>query len=144
MKNKDKYTPIVVGVVIALLGILTGLYFAENAREQLANLSSSEAPEAASDLQSADSIEPDADALITPMPLEPLDPITVDEMPAIEPEEEPATTDAEVEPVVTEEEPQPEIDDMEEVDDFEEVDPEEEMRQAETPVNDQPTGEAEE
>ena len=144
MKNKDKYTPIVVGVVIALLGILTGLYFAENAREQLANLSSSEAPEAASDLQSADSIEPDADALITPMPLEPLDPITVDEMPAIEPEEEPATTDAEVESVVTEEEPQPEIDDMEEVDDFEEVDPEEEMRQAETPVNDQPTGEAEE
>lgn len=144
MKNKDKYTPIVVGVVIALLGILTGLYFAENAREQLANLSSSEAPEAASDLQSADSIEPDADALITPMPLEPLDPITVDEMPAIEPDEEPATTDSNVEPVVTEEQPLPEIDDMEEVDDFEEVDPEEEMRQAETPVSDQPTGEGEE
>ena len=33
--RKTSITPIIVGVVIALLGILTGLYIATNAREQL-------------------------------------------------------------------------------------------------------------
>ena len=34
--HRFSYTPIIVGVVIALLGILTGLYIADNARQQLA------------------------------------------------------------------------------------------------------------
>ena len=34
--RRFSYTPIIVGVVIALLGILTGLYIADNARQQLA------------------------------------------------------------------------------------------------------------
>ena len=35
--NKASSTPVIVGVVIALLGILVELYFADNAREQLAS-----------------------------------------------------------------------------------------------------------
>ena len=34
--HRFSYTPIIVGVVIALLGVLTGLYIADNARQQLA------------------------------------------------------------------------------------------------------------
>ena len=54
--RRFSYTPIVVGIVIALLGILTGFYIADNARQQLALLSASE------NQPSSDSEQPDPQA----------------------------------------------------------------------------------
>ena len=51
--RKTSITPIIVGAVIALLGILTGLYIATNAREQLEAQNQNASP-ATEDVQSTD------------------------------------------------------------------------------------------
>lgn len=51
--RKTSITPIIVGVVIALLGILTGLYIATNAREQLEAQNQNVSP-ATEDVQATD------------------------------------------------------------------------------------------
>ena len=118
------YTPIVVGVVIALLGVLTGLYIADNAWQQLAQ---NEAPEtnAAEAQQSAQQEE---DQQLPALNLEPLAPVVVDE-PVAEIEEElpvPDVPEADVTPIPAEEPARPL---SEETDDFEEV-PIQEIEQA--------------
>ncbi len=42
--EKKSYTPIIVGAVIACLGILTGLYIADNAHEQMVAMAAQKAP----------------------------------------------------------------------------------------------------
>ena len=51
--RKTSITPIIVGAVIALLGILTGLYIATNAREQLEAQNQNASP-ATEDVQATD------------------------------------------------------------------------------------------
>ena len=123
--RKNNLTPIIVGAVIALLGILVGLYFAVNAREQLAAASTetetpaNEAGVAASDTDAA--LPSDAATALPDLP-------AVDDTPAIESEETEPLPD---EPVV-ETPPVTTVDDVPAVpaevdvpDDFEEVTPEE-------------------
>ena len=82
--NRTQLTPIIVGVVIALLGILTGLYIADNAREQLAlaqkeTLSDEEMPaQEKVDLPAL----PSADDELPELP--PLDPAYMEEPPVHE------------------------------------------------------------
>ena len=120
--NRTQLTPIIVGVVIALLGILTGLYIADNAREQLAlaqkeALSDEEMPaQEKVDLPAL----PSADDELPELP--PLDPAYMEEPPVIEEdvdvvEEEPVAPPVED----TTEIDAPEAEEGEEVDDFEEV-----------------------
>lgn len=83
-------TPIIVGVVIALIGILTGLYIADNAREQLAAVHSAEAevnvtPEITTSQEPYTSSYPDD--MVDSLP--PLEPIVVDNvLPEIEDEKQ--------------------------------------------------------
>lgn len=42
--EKKSYTPIIVGAVIACLGILTGFYIADNAHEQMVAMAAQKAP----------------------------------------------------------------------------------------------------
>lgn len=120
--NRTQLTPIIVGVVIALLGILTGLYIADNAREQLAlaqkeTLSDEEMPaQEKVDLPAL----PSADDELPELP--PLDPAYMEEPPVHEEdadvvEEEPIAPPVED----TTEIDAPEAEEGEEVDDFEEV-----------------------
>lgn len=79
IRRKANPTPVIVGTVIALLGILTGLYFAQNAREQQLQPLASDMPEVplpADPAQSASAALP-ADA-------SELDAVAVDELPAVE------------------------------------------------------------
>ena len=79
IRRKANPTPVIVGTVIALLGILTGLYFAQNAREQQSQPLASDMPEVplpADPAQSASAALP-ADA-------SELDAVVVDELPAVE------------------------------------------------------------
>ena len=90
-------TPIIVGVVIALIGILTGLYIADNAREQLAVATqtvpvdvtqqpvSLTTPSAAPNEASLP-----ADEIESLDELPPLEPIVVDAMPPVDNEEDKA------------------------------------------------------
>jgi len=76
-KRQFSYTPIIVGVIIALIGILTGFYIADNARQQLA------VNQKGSDMFFDDSLkaEPAVPVETAPLPLEelpPLDPVVVD------------------------------------------------------------------
>ena len=119
--NRTQLTPIIVGVVIALLGILTGLYIADNAREQLAlaqkeALSDEEMPaQEKVDLPTL----PSADDELPELP--PLDPAYMEEPPV---HEEDADA-VEEEPIAPPVEDTTEVDipeeGAEEVDDFEEV-----------------------
>ena len=120
--NRTQLTPIIVGAVIALLGILTGLYIADNAREQLALAQK----EALSDevMPAQEMVElpalPSADDELPELP--PLDPAYMEEPPVIEEdvdvvEEEPVAPPVED----TTEVDIPEEGEVIEVDDFEEV-----------------------
>ncbi len=118
-------TPIIVGAVIALLGILVGLYFAVNAREQLAAASTdTETP-----AQEAGVANADADAALpveatTDLPDLP----AVDETPVLaDDEQEPVPEEPVVEtPTVTTVDDVPAVPAEADVpDDFEEVTPEE-------------------
>lgn len=120
--NRTQLTPIIVGAVIALLGILTGLYIADNAREQLAlaqkeTLSDEEMP--AQEMVELPAL-PSADDELPELP--PLDPVYMEEPPVIEEdadvvEEEPVAPPVEDTTAVD----IPEEDEVIEVDDFEEV-----------------------
>ena len=120
--NRTQLTPIIVGAVIALLGILTGLYIADNAREQLAlaqkeALSDEEMP--AQEMVELPAL-PSADDELPELP--PLDPAYMEEPPVIEEdvdvvEEEPVAPPVEDTTAVD----IPEEDEVIEVDDFEEV-----------------------
>jgi hypothetical protein len=70
--RKANPTPIIVGVVIALLGVLGGLYIAQNAREQ-AQLN------AASDMPAETLQTPAPTPTEMPLPETPLEPVVVDE-----------------------------------------------------------------
>ncbi len=129
----DKHTsltPIIVGSVIALIGILTGLYIADNAREQLAQANAASqaeeklAPEATDRQPFA--TETEAEEMPELPPMDPVDTYVVEEevvpevpevtevakTPTVEDSVDDASaTDIPAEPV--------------EVDDFEEVSPEE-------------------
>ena len=118
-------TPIIVGAVIALLGILVGLYFAVNAREQLAAASTdTETP-----AQEAGVANADADAALpveatTDLPDLP----AVDDTPAIvadEPEPLPEEPVEEAPAVTTVDDAPAEPAELYVPDDFEEVTPEE-------------------
>ncbi|MBQ9357305.1 MAG: hypothetical protein IJT98_08475 [Prevotella sp.] len=146
MEKKNSYTPIAVGAVIALIGVLLGLYFAENAHERLAQYDSNSRQDSLSTLQTvAPAI---ADTAIAPMPLEPIATDIIEEE-ALEEEpmeeetqqqaEEPAnnveTTVPEPAPVqanAPQANPQDNVPTAAEgeVDDFVEVDPAEEERRA--------------
>ena len=120
--NRTQLTPIIVGVVIALLGILTGLYIADNAREQLAlaqkeTQSDEEMP--AQEMVDVPAL-PSADDELPELP--PLDPAYMEEPPVHEEdadvvEEEPIAPPVED----TTEVDIPEEGEVIEVDDFEEV-----------------------
>ena len=111
--KRTSLTPIIVGVIIALLGILTGLYIADNARSQLAAahteqaLESTEQEEAANPMPVAPVDELPA-AIDEPLPDIVIDPLPV-EHEATEEQEHPSDVGepARQEPV--------EIDDFEEV-----------------------------
>ena len=120
--NRTQLTPIIVGVVIALLGILTGLYIADNAREQLAlaqkeTQSDEEMP--AQEMVDVPAL-PSADDELPELP--PLDPAYMEEPPV---HEEDADV-VEEEPIAPPVEDTTEVDipdegEVIEVDDFEEV-----------------------
>ena len=120
--NRTQLTPIIVGVVIALLGILTGLYIADNAREQLAlaqkeALSDEEMPaQEKVDLPSL----PSADDELPELP--PLDPAYMEEPPVHEEDADVVDEEPIAPPVEdTTEIDAPEEGEVIEVDDFEEV-----------------------
>ena len=120
--NRTQLTPIIVGVVIALLGILTGLYIADNAREQLAlaqkeALSDEEMPaQEKVDLPAL----PSADDELPELP--PLDPAYMEEPPVHEEDADVVDEEPIAPPVEdTTEIDAPEEGEVIEVDDFEEV-----------------------
>ena len=120
--NRTQLTPIIVGVVIALLGILTGLYIADNAREQLAlaqkeALSDEEMPaQEKVDLPAL----PSADDELPELP--PLDPAYMEEPPVHEEDADIVNEEPIAPPVEdTTEIDAPEAAEGEEIDDFEEV-----------------------
>lgn len=120
--NRTQLTPIIVGVVIALLGILTGLYIADNAREQLAlaqkeALSDEEMPaQEKVDLPAL----PSADDELPELP--PLDPAYMEEPPVHEEDADIVNEEPIAPPVEdTTEIDAPEAEEEEEIDDFEEV-----------------------
>ncbi|MCR4603588.1 MAG: hypothetical protein K5683_08675 [Prevotella sp.] len=97
-KQQFSYSPIVVGVIIALIGILTGFYIADNAKQQLA------ANQKGTDMFFEDSLksEPSVPIEGTPQPLDelpPLDPVVVD---APLPEEVEDDTASHIQPPVSE------------------------------------------
>ena len=119
--NRTQLTPIIVGVVIALLGILTGLYIADNAREQLALAQKEALPDEEIPAQEMVDLPalPSADDELPELP--PLDPAYMEEPPVHE-------EDADIvneEPIAPPVEDTTEVDipeeGAEEVDDFEEV-----------------------
>ena len=120
--NRTQLTPIIVGAVIALLGILTGLYIADNAREQLALAQK----EALSDevMPAQEMVElpalPSADDELPELP--PLDPAYMEEPPVHEEDADIVNEEPIAPPVEdTTEIDAPEAEEGEEVDDFEEV-----------------------
>lgn len=141
MEKKSSNTPVIVGSVIAIIGILVGLYFAENANERLAQYNDGARQDSIEAPQAVVSASPDNS--VAPMPLEPID-IDIPEMdsqqeeplPEIEDTDNaneastPAPPDAHANttPANTEEEVTVVVEG--EVDDFEEVDPAEEERRA--------------
>ena len=145
--RKTSSTPIIVGAVIAILGILTGLYIATNAREQIQAQNPAES-EASAATGETDATPANAD--ITSMPDLP----AVDDTPGrvadeaeveaeSEPESEPApepTTEVEEKPETTTDETLPDV-----PDDFEPVSAEEIEQalpeQKEQPEETQPTQE---
>ena len=120
--KQTSYTPIVVGVVIALIGILTGLYIADNAWQQLARseTTTEDAIEGQQPVQAEDDMPAPA------LELEPLAPVVGDHVVA-ETEELPDVPEVESSSIPVEEHIQPL---PEEKDDFEEV-PLQEIEQAE-------------
>lgn len=134
-KRQTPWTPVVVGVVVALLGILVGFYVADNARQQLA------------DAQQQASHDDEASPTNPPYPpqegtveaeLPPLDPIVevapppvvADTVPPSPPQGEPGKADVELPPAVAHTDTAPPNPSEEEageaaVDDFEPVTPEE-------------------
>lgn len=88
--RKSSFTPIIVGAVIALLGILTGLYIATNAREQQeAQLSKNEAAASGNVEQADDQFAteqttlpelPEVEEMPQPEMKEPLEPDVVTEV----------------------------------------------------------------
>lgn len=88
--RKTSSTPIIVGAVIAILGILTGLYIATNAREQMQEQNAAES-QASAAADETDATPADAD--ITSMPDLP----AVDYTPSREPEEDVVETESEPE-----------------------------------------------
>lgn len=120
--RKTNVTPIIVGAVIALLGILVGLYFAVNAHEQLAALR--ETPAAESDAATADTeaaLPAEATTALPDLP-------AVDDTPAIvadEPEPLPEEPVEEAPAVTTVDDAPAEPAEIYVPDDFEEVTPEE-------------------
>ena len=119
--NRTQLTPIIVGVVIALLGILTGLYIADNAREQLAlaqkeTLSDEEMP--AQEMVDVPAL-PSADDELPELP--PLDPAYMEEPPVHEEDVEVVEEESIAPPVEDTTEVDIPEEGAEEVDDFEEV-----------------------
>lgn len=128
--KRASLTPIIVGAVIGLLGILVGLYIADNAREQLAAVQAQSATEQQEEAGAATTSLPVAEEQPALQELPPLEPMVqepevlpVEEEQPAEKEELKDTTDqTEVavpeEPVKVEEEVEPvegEIDEFEEV-----------------------------
>ena len=120
--NRTQLTPIIVGVVIALLGILTGLYIADNAREPLALAQT----EALSDeeMPAQEKVDvpalPSADDELPELP--PLDPAYMEEPPVHEEDADIVNEEPIAPPVEdTTEIDAPEAEEGEEIDDFEEV-----------------------
>lgn len=124
MSDKKSLTPIIVGSVIALLGILTGLYIAANAREQLQAAEQEMQMTDNSTEKTAVSEQPAETASLPDLP-------AVDDMPLLVPDEpvvsdEPAEAEAVEETMVTEPSGETEADtDLGEPDDFVPVSPEE-------------------
>ena len=123
--NRISWTPIIVGAVIALLGILTGLYIADHAREQLAQATagSQQVEDAVQEADDHQSARQETELTELP-PLDPMDMVVVEENVPDVPEvvEEPATEDSVDDATdVDVDIPDTPI----EVDDFEEVPPEE-------------------
>ena len=128
--KRASLTPIIVGAVIGLLGILVGLYIADNAREQLAAVQAQSATEQQEEAGAATTSLPVAEEQPALQELPPLEPMVqepevlpVEEEQPAEKEELKDTTDqTEVavpeEPVKVEEEVEPV---EEEIDEFEEV-----------------------
>ena len=119
-KRTSWTTSIVVGTIIALIGILTGLYIADNARQQLAAAAeqSVEGQETVTSTVEVPATQPAPTALEELPPLDPMEPEP--EVPAVVEEETVVNTPTESpaeEPVAAPQEP--------EQDDFEEVTPEE-------------------
>lgn len=136
MKNKERYTPVIVGAVIAIIGILIGLYFAENAHERLVSQTNVVQEEQPGEVNGqVGMLQVPADTTVAPMPLEP---ITIDELPPIEDVEEPVEPTLDTAPDVRTEPVEAETasEEVIEVDDFVEVDPAEEEHRTE---NEQPS-----
>lgn len=132
----DKHTsltPIIVGSVIALIGILTGLYIADNAREQLAQANAASqaeeelAPEATDRQPFA--TETEAEEMPELPPMDPVDTYVVEEEVVPEVPEVPEVTEVAKTPTVEDSVDDASATDIPaepvEVDDFEEVSPEE-------------------
>lgn len=110
--KRTSLTPVIVGVVIAMIGILTGLYIADNARSQLADSQKQE--NVVDEQDAADELQEPAPTLLAPDELpavidDPLPPVVSDPLPIEEHQAE------EQEQTAPEEELPVEIDDFEEV-----------------------------
>ena len=131
--KRASLTPIIVGAVIGLLGILVGLYIADNAREQLAAVQAQSATEQQEEAGAATTSLPVAEEQPALQELPPLEPVVqepevlpveeeLEEQPAEKEELKDTTDQTEVavpeEPVKVEEEVEPV---EEEIDEFEEV-----------------------
>lgn len=137
MKNKERYTPVIVGTVIAIIGILIGLYFAENAHERLVSQTNVVQEEQPGEVNGqVGMLQVPADTTVAPMPLEP---ITIDELPPLEDVEKPVEPTLDTAPDVRTEPVEEETasEEVIEVDDFVEVDPAEEERRT---AEEQPSG----
>ena len=142
-KRRTSWTPVVVGVVIALLGILTGLYVADNARQQLATTDRQPAEQAEGGAQQpVPTAAQQEQALPELPPLEPIEAIAAE--PADEEDAPQASEPADELPVVAEpvkaDDTAPADDDADdgEEDDFEEVSPTEGDTPATVPQQPQP------
>ena len=111
-------TSIIVGTIIALIGILTGLYIADNARQQLAAATQqTEQQETGTEKSASPTPQPKAATLDELPPLDPMEPEAEVPAPAEEPQEATQAEEPVEEPTATPQE--------EEQDTFEEVTPEE-------------------
>ncbi len=145
--RKTSSTPIIVGAVIAILGILTGLYIATNAREQMQEQNSAES-QASAAADETDATPADADITSMPdLPAVDYTPGRVEEEDVVETETEPepepvpeTPTEVEVKQETATEETLPDV-----PDDFEPVSAEEIEQalpeQKEQPEETQPTQE---